>query len=471
MNKRRNRFRPQLEAFEDRLCPSGSTVVLPISAFLSEQGHHSVFTPPVPDQNAWTNSIYDPGTTPSDPTRQLLADYTGLAAQYLLQNYGINLHTTVTGFVTETPIGASGLMEVSVNLEATNALTWVANIAGENSNSPPTYGNTAPLEFGYRAQDLIANPSLKPALSDVHLQITWQEDIGAPLPDLAELNENYNLYAPPGFAYERFDVQTWGTGTLNTGTTVGTPGQTAFAFTSQVADLTNPSLPGTYPDGFWQEPVDIVPTASASSHIAYLNGTLVVTDSSNGNDNIQVTPAAGGGATVSSNLGNATYAPVTGVIVCLANGNSNVQIGNLPGATVNVTAFNGNNNITIGNVAKVVVHVGGGSNNIHTGNTSPDAEFLCVGGNGNNNISAANANPAEILVAGNGNNNIQAAGTNDFIELLGNGNNNLLDSGTYDLVWLGGDGNNNIDNDGIGSFTGILAAKGHNNIRGPFGIV
>src|SRR6516162_9653268 len=253
MNLRRSSFRPQVEALEDRQCPSGSTAILPISAFLSQQGHDSVFTPPVRDQLAWSNSVFDPGSTPSDPTRQLMVDYTGQAAQYLLQN-GINLHTTVTGFVTETPVGTSGLMEVTVNLEARNALTWVANVAGINGNQTDAI-NTAPLELGYRVQELVANPSLRPALSDVHFQLSWQEQAGADLPDLARLNENYALYAPPGFAFERFDVQSWGTGTLRAGTTVGTPGQTAIVSTWQVADLTNPSLPGTLGDTFWQEPV------------------------------------------------------------------------------------------------------------------------------------------------------------------------------------------------------------------------
>src|SRR5271157_4898715 len=133
MSHRPFQFRPQLEAFENRLCPSGSTVVLPISAFLAQQGHDSVFAPPVRDQQAWSNSMYDPGATPSDPTLLLLTDFTGQAAQYLLQN-GINLHTMVTGFVTETTIGTTGLMEVSVNLEATKALTWVVNIAGIDAN-------------------------------------------------------------------------------------------------------------------------------------------------------------------------------------------------------------------------------------------------------------------------------------------------------------------------------------------------
>ena len=476
MSKKRFHFPLQLEALDARVCPSGSasTVTLPISAFLAQQGHDSFFFTSVKDEQGWSNSTFDPGATSSDPNRLLTVDYAGLWAQYLLQ-HGINLHTTVTGFVTETPIVNTGLMEVSVNLEATNALTVVANIEGINGNGQGV-AETEPLELGYRPADLVGHPERTPALSDVHYQVTWQEDVGAALPDLARLNEplNPNPYVPPGFSYERFDFQSWGTGTLGPATTVGTPGQTAIVSTYQVGDVTNPNLPGNYPlpDGFFQEPVDLIPISSASTHVAFLNGTLFVQDTSNGNDHVQVTPAANGGATVSSNLGNGTFAAVTKVVVGLGGGNNNVQIGNLPGTTVDVAALDGNNNITVGNAGKLVVSVGGGNNNIHTGNTSPAAQFVCAAGNGNNNIDVANANAnaAEILVNGNGNNNINAAGTSDFIEVLGNGNNNIKDTGTDDLVWLGGDGSNNIDNQGTGSFTEILAGTGHKKIHGPFRI-
>jgi hypothetical protein len=467
MRQRRFSFRPLLEAFEDRLCPS-STVVLPISAFLAQQGHDMVFTPPVRDQLSWSNSTFDPGT--GIATRDLLVDYTGQAAQYLLQ-HGINLHTTVTGFVTETTVGTSGLMEVTVNLEARNALTWVANVAGINPNEPGVL-NAAPIEFGYRAQELVANPHLTPALSDVHFQMTWQEDVGADLPDLSRvLSENFDLYAPPGFALERVDVQSQGTGTLRADTTAGTPGQTAIASTWQVADLTDrgQALPGTLPDGFWQEPIDVIPIASPSAHVAYLNGTLFVIDTSDSNDSVSVTPAANGGATVRSNLGNGTFAHVTRVVVALGGGNNDVDIEDLPGATVNVVTFNGNNHIDLEDAARLVVHVGCGNNHISTENTSPAAQFIFVGGSGNNQIDVDSSNAAEILVAGNGNNHISAGGAGDFLEVLGNGNNHIADTGTNDLVWLGGDGNNDVDNQGDGSFTDILAGTGHNHIRGRWG--
>jgi hypothetical protein len=467
MSRQRFRITPRFDVLDARVCPSGggSTVVLPISAFLAQQGHDHVFTPPVPDENAWTNSTFDPGATSSDSTRFLWFDYTGQAAQYLLQ-HGVNLPTTVSGFVTETPIGKTGNMEVSVNLEARNALTWVANIAGINPNQSDAV-NTAPLEAGYRPADLIANPALTPALSDVNHQLTFQEQLGATLPDIPRLNENFAAYAPPDFAFERFDIQSWGTGKLDAATTAGTPGQTAIISTSQVADLTNPGLPGTLGDGFWQEPIDLIPIASASTHVGYLNGSLFVSDTSNANDKVVVTPTAGGGVNVSSNLGSGTYADVSRVFVGLGGGNNHVQVGNLPGVTVNVTTLDGNNQIAVGNVGKLIVHVGEGNNHIQTGDSSPAAQFVCVSGSGNNQITIANRNAAEVLVAGNGNNQISAGGTGDFIEVLGQGNNQIDDAGTDDLVWLGGDGNNTIDNSGPGSSTNILSGKGHNKVRGP----
>jgi Ca2+-binding RTX toxin-like protein len=462
MSPQRRPFRPQLEDLEGRLCPS-STAVLSISALLAQQGTSMLLTPPVPDQLAFFNSTFDPGSTPTDPERLIMVDYTGLEAHYLLQ-HGINLHTQITGFVTETPIGTSRLMEVSINLEVTNALTWVAKVPPADEDTPAI--NTDPLELGYRVQDLVANPSLKPALSNAHFQLTFTEQVGAPLPDLFQALIIGN--APPGFAPETVDFQSWGTGTLDAATTVGTPGQTAVVTTNQVADFTQPRLPGTLPDGFWQEPIDVAPMTSATASVAYLNGTLFITDLSNGNDNVKVSPTAGGGATVTSNLGGGTFANVSRVIVSLGGGNNNVQLGSLPGATVIVSALDGNNNITVGNESETVISVGDGNNKVSIGNASV-AQQIFVGGGGNNNITTGTGDNV-VLAAGNGNSNIKAAGTNDFIEVLGNGNNNIADTGTNDLVWLGGDGNNNIDNQGDGSFTEILAGTGHNHIRGPWGL-
>ncbi len=432
---------------------------------MAQQGHDSFFNfgDGVPDEQGWSNSTFDPGATPADPTRLLTVDYAGVAANCLKQNYGIDLHTTVTGFVTETTMGSSGLMEVSLDLEATNALTYVTNINGINGNAQGSVLRM-PVEAGYRADELVGHPERHPALSNVHMQETWVEQVGANLPDLARLNEDFATFAPPGFSYERIDFQSWGTGTLRDATTVGTPGNPAILSTWQVGDVTSSSLPGTLGDGFWQEPVDIIPVASTAAHVGYLNGTLFVLDTANGNDHVSVSPT-GSGVTLSSNLGNGTYAPVTRVVTALGSGNTQVQIGNLAGATVDVVALDGNNNIAVGNVGKLVDSVGQGNNHVATGNCSV-ARFIGVNGHGNNQIDVQSGSPAEVLVFGNGNNIVNARGAGDFIEVLGNGNNQITDTGTNDLIGLGGDGNNETDDQGDGSFTEILAGHGHNRIRG-----
>jgi hypothetical protein len=46
----------------------------------------------------------------------------------------------------------------------------------------------------------VDNPSLPRALSSVQFQLTWQQQVGTTLPDLARLNENFALYAPPEFS-------------------------------------------------------------------------------------------------------------------------------------------------------------------------------------------------------------------------------------------------------------------------------
>ena len=61
MRSQRSRRRPTFETLEWRLCLS-STTVLPISAFLAQQGHDTFFAQPVRDQLDWSNSVFDPGT-------------------------------------------------------------------------------------------------------------------------------------------------------------------------------------------------------------------------------------------------------------------------------------------------------------------------------------------------------------------------------------------------------------------------
>jgi hypothetical protein len=64
-------------------------------------------------------------------------------------------------------------------LDAHNALAWASALDGTNLNVDAT------LLFGHRAQDLVADPTLKPALANAHLQVVFDNTApGAPLPDL-----------------------------------------------------------------------------------------------------------------------------------------------------------------------------------------------------------------------------------------------------------------------------------------------
>ncbi len=138
----------------------------PISDFLSAQGTTSLFFPPFPDYIGWTNN--------NPQTRFALIDYTGAAAAYLASHGGPSLGTHVDGSINEVPL-ADGRAEVTVILHATNAMSW-ATTASDFAG---------PLYFGERGSDLLANPSLKPGLSNVNMRVVFTNDApGAPLPDL-----------------------------------------------------------------------------------------------------------------------------------------------------------------------------------------------------------------------------------------------------------------------------------------------
>ena len=140
----------------------------PLSDFLSAQGSTSMFFPPFPDFVAWTNN--------NPQTRFAAIDYTGLVAAYLQSHGGPSLGTQVSGSVSERPL-ADGRAEVTVDLRTTRAMSWAVGLPGDIMNDPPI--------FGYRQGELLANPSLTPALSSSELNVVFTNDApGAPLPDL-----------------------------------------------------------------------------------------------------------------------------------------------------------------------------------------------------------------------------------------------------------------------------------------------
>jgi hypothetical protein len=125
----------------------------PLSDFINAQGTTNIFIPPVPDYIGWCGEDTRP------PIRFALVDYAGLAAKWRRRRQG-----SVTRYGGDRDVNErvlpDGRTQVTVNLSTTNALTWVVDCSGDFS--------TDPLLFGYRAQDLLANPSLQPGLSTVH---------------------------------------------------------------------------------------------------------------------------------------------------------------------------------------------------------------------------------------------------------------------------------------------------------------
>jgi len=187
-----------------------AAVQRPLSDFLSTQGTTNGFIPPLPDFIAWTNN---------DPQTMFVSvDYAGVVASYLNSHGGPSLGTTMSGSVTERPL-ADGRAEVSVLLHTDRALTWTIAL-------PPTDLATDPLLYGYRGTDLLADPSLTPALSSSDLQVVFKNTApGAALPDLVTafiLGE-----AEPGQELVMLAFRSRGSGPLRAafGVADGTPGR------------------------------------------------------------------------------------------------------------------------------------------------------------------------------------------------------------------------------------------------------
>lgn len=231
------------------------TMQRPLSDFINAQGTTMCFTPPAPAQLGASSDL------DKSPVRFALVDYTGLTAKYLFNNFGIALGTSVTGTVNERPL-SDGRALVTVNLHTKDALAWAINFDPTGSSSQ---FNSNPLLFGYRAQDLIANPALRPALADVHFRVVFTIPApGTPLPDLVCLNQGPDCPnvapCPQGFELDFLSVEASATGPLHALAGLGPEGTTGRLVVTQTG-LIKPAIKngfkGALSDAFPAESVDL----------------------------------------------------------------------------------------------------------------------------------------------------------------------------------------------------------------------
>lgn len=227
----------------------------PLSDFIGAQGTTTCFTPPAPSQLGGSSALNKP------PVRFALADYTGLTAEYLSANFDISLGTTVSGTVSERPL-ADGRALVTVNLHTRDALTWAINF---DPSAPASQFNNNPLLFGSRAQDLIADPTLTPALADVHLRAVFTIPApGAPLPDLVCINQGPDCPnvapCPEGFEIDFLTFQANAEGPLHALAGLGpegTPGRLTMTQIGLIKPAINNGFKGALADAFPVEKIEL----------------------------------------------------------------------------------------------------------------------------------------------------------------------------------------------------------------------
>jgi len=169
------------------------TLFRPFSDYLNAQGKSPIGVPvppspdlPLPNFIGFGQPI---GSRPDyfSLFRNGSLDYNGTTAAYLASHGGPKINTIVTGSVIEIPL-QDGRARLTVKVHAENALTFAYTITLDNVLSDPFYFLHAPLDFGYRASDLLANPTLAPALGSADFTMTFYNPApGAPIPDMVDL--------------------------------------------------------------------------------------------------------------------------------------------------------------------------------------------------------------------------------------------------------------------------------------------
>jgi hypothetical protein len=219
----------------------------PLSDFLSTQGSQSIFIPPVPDYWGWTAP--PPGVkTPATSYiggNSASCDYAGLANQWLVDNGGPDLGTTVEGSVTERSLN-DGRILVHVRLHTKNALTFGMRI----TNAPFGDFATDPLIFGARAQDVLAGAT--PGIGDCNAHFAWIQSPGA----LVDYNHAADPGGDPNFEFVTLSFHAHAQGPLTALAGYGPDGTPGRLFISQTG-IFHTSFQGATADAFPAEIVEV----------------------------------------------------------------------------------------------------------------------------------------------------------------------------------------------------------------------
>ena len=136
----------------------GQTVHTPIQDFVNAQTNFLI----------WTDPPHD---------REFFVDFAGLANEVLMNNGFPDLGTSQSGSVTQRP--APGGRLVHVDLHADSCLCYARQLSAPNA-----------MYFGYRISEMIADPTLTPAIGSGHFTAEWTDSLpvgSSTMPDMIQL--------------------------------------------------------------------------------------------------------------------------------------------------------------------------------------------------------------------------------------------------------------------------------------------
>ncbi len=223
----------------------GPATKLPLSAFLDTQGSQSIYIPPVPDYLGWVAPPPGVKTPASNYVggNSASCDYAGLANEWLIENGGPDLGTSISGLVTERSL-SDGRVFVQVELHTVNALTFGMRITAY------PYGDfaTDPLIFGARAQDVLLGAT--PGIGECHASFAWTQSPG-PLVDVVN-----PPWGDPNFGFVSQSFRASATGPLTALAGYGPDGTSGRLMISQTG-IFRTTFKGATADAFPAEFVEV----------------------------------------------------------------------------------------------------------------------------------------------------------------------------------------------------------------------